>query len=33
MEQNFGVKLIPEKSTPYRLLPEDALVVLAEDEM
>ena len=32
MDQNFGVKLIPEKNTRYSLQPEDALVVLAEDE-
>ncbi len=32
MNQNFGVKLIPEKNQTYRLSPEDALVVLAEDE-
>jgi hypothetical protein len=31
-EKNFGVKLIPEKNVRYKLLPEDTLVVLAEDE-
>ncbi len=30
--QNLGVKLIPEKDKVYRLLAEDTLVVLAEDE-
>ena len=29
---NFGVRLIPEKSTQFTLGPEDCLVVLAEDE-
>jgi len=32
MEQNFGVKLIPEKTVGYTLTAEDSLVVLAEDE-
>ena len=32
MEDNFGVKLIPEKTKEYTLGPEDTLVVLAEDE-
>ncbi len=32
MEQNFGVKLIPEKDVEYTLNEEDSLVVLAEDE-
>ncbi len=31
-EQNFGVKLIPEKSQIYEIKAGDALVVLAEDE-
>jgi hypothetical protein len=31
-DYNFGVKLIPEKTTQYSLGPEDSLVVLAEDE-
>ena len=31
-EANFGVKLIPEKNTPYRIEAADALIVLAEDE-
>ena len=31
-EQNFGVKLIPEKNTSYVLKEEDCLIVLAEDE-
>lgn len=31
-KQNFGVKLIPEKNTPFKLEPDDALVVLAVDE-
>jgi len=31
-EQNFGVKLIPEKNTPYTLEAGDCLVVVAEDE-
>ncbi len=31
-EQNFGVKLIPEKNTPYVIGEEDCLIVLAEDE-
>lgn len=30
--ENFGVKLIPEKTAKYRLQPEDNLIVLAEDE-
>ncbi|MEZ6096143.1 MAG: hypothetical protein R3C03_18275 [Pirellulaceae bacterium] len=32
MDQNFGVKLIPDKNAVYRLTAEDTLVVLAEDE-
>ncbi len=32
LEQNFGVKLIPEKTTVYQLSAEDSLVVLAEDD-
>jgi len=32
MEKNFGVKLIPEKNTRYKIGPEDCFVVLAEDE-
>jgi len=32
MEQNFGVKLIPEKNVSYTLTEDDTLVVLAEDE-
>ena len=32
MGKNFGVKLIPDKNEVYTLGPEDALVVLAEDE-
>lgn len=32
MEENFGVKLIPEKTQSYTLGPDDTLVVLAEDE-
>ena len=31
-DSNFGVKLIPEKSTTYNFGPEDCLVVLSEDE-
>ncbi|MCP3963931.1 MAG: hypothetical protein GY719_39345 [bacterium] len=31
-EQNYGVKLIPEKNTSYVLGEEDCLIVLAEDE-
>ena len=31
-DRNFGVKLIPEKTTRYTLGPEDSLVVVAEDE-
>ena len=31
-DQNFGVKLIPEKTAVYTLAAEDTLVVLAEDE-
>lgn len=31
-DQNFGVKLIPEKNTKYNFKPEDCLVVLSEDE-
>jgi hypothetical protein len=31
-DKNFGVKLIPEKSTTYSFCPEDCLVVLSEDE-
>ncbi len=31
-DKNFGVKLIPEKSTKYNFRPEDCLVVLSEDE-
>ncbi|MCB1233757.1 MAG: hypothetical protein KDM91_01640 [Verrucomicrobiae bacterium] len=31
-ERNFGVKLIPEKNTPYSFAPDDCLVVVAEDE-
>lgn len=32
MDENFGVKLIPEKNTRYRLEPNDCLIVVAEDE-
>ncbi len=32
LDKNFGVKLIPEKNVEYTLGPDDALVVLAEDE-
>ena len=32
-ESNNGITLIPEKNTPYRLLPDDCLCVLAEDEL
>ncbi len=32
IDQNFGVKLIPEKNTRYTLKPEDRLIVVAEDE-
>ena len=32
MDENFGVKLIPEKHVMYTLSAEDSLVVLAEDE-
>ncbi len=32
MDANFGVKLIPEKNTKYKLVADDALVVVAEDE-
>ena len=31
-DRNYGVKLIPEKDVRYTIGPEDALVVLAEDE-
>jgi len=31
-DSNFGVKLIPEKSTTYSFAPDDCLVVLSEDE-
>ena len=31
-EQNFGVKLIPEKNTTYELRADDCLVVVSEDE-
>ena len=31
-DANFGVKLIPEKNTRYRLGPEDCLIVVSEDE-
>ena len=31
-DENFGVKLIPEKSTTYSFKPEDCLIVLSEDE-
>lgn len=31
-QENFGVKLIPEKNTSFTLGPDDALVVLAVDE-
>jgi len=31
-DKNFGVKLIPEKSTTYSFCPDDCLVVLSEDE-
>lgn len=31
--QNCGVSLIPAKNTKYKLSPDDALVVLAEDEL
>ncbi len=33
IDQNFGVKLIPEKNTQYTLQSDDMLVVLAEDEL
>ena len=32
LTRNFGVKLIPEKNTTYRLKPEDCLIVVSEDE-
>ena len=32
LEENYGVKLIPEKNPVYELTAEDHLVVLAEDE-
>ena len=32
MSRNFGVKLIPEKTTSYKLAPDDRLIVVAEDE-
>ncbi len=32
MDENFGVKLIPEKTSTFALQPDDALVVLSEDE-
>ncbi len=32
LDQNFGVKLIPDKNATYTLTPEDTLVVLSEDE-
>ncbi len=32
LDENYGVKLIPEKNTVYELTAEDHLVVLAEDE-
>lgn len=31
-DQNFGVKLIPEKGAKYSFAPDDCLVVLSEDE-
>jgi len=31
-DNNFGVKLIPEKNTKYNLQPDDCLVVVSEDE-
>ena len=32
LDENYGVKLIPEKNTVYQLTENDHLVVLAEDE-
>lgn len=32
VDQNFGVKLIPEKNSKFQLTAEDCLVVVAEDE-
>ncbi|MDJ0853209.1 MAG: hypothetical protein QNK04_32990 [Myxococcota bacterium] len=32
-EQNYGVKLIPEKNTRLTVNPDDCLIVLAEDEL
>ncbi len=32
-EQNYGVKLIPEKSTRFAVKQDDCLIVLAEDEL
>lgn len=32
IDQNFGVTLIPEKNTKYKLGPDDRLIVVAEDE-
>lgn len=33
IDANFGVQLVPEKNTKYTLTAEDALVVVAEDEL
>ena len=33
IEENFGVRMVPDKNTSYTLTPEDALVVVAEDEL
>ena len=32
IEENCGVKLIPEKNTVYTITEEDCLVVVSEDE-
>ena len=31
-DQNYGVKLIPEKNTKFTFQPDDCLVVVSEDE-
>ena len=33
LEANFGVSLVPPKATKYTLMPDDALVVVAEDDL
>ena len=32
LDENFGVKLVPEKNVEYTLCAEDALIVVLEDE-